>query len=66
VHSNATGFLVCCAIPNAKKAAQRSSTIDSVLISSEASKPIINGAFRDPGDITIVFILKFSQFFTTN
>ena len=56
VHTRATGFEVCVAIPSATKAAVRSST--TVLIAKFPLRSIdtSNGAFREPGDATALSI----------
>ena len=61
VHTMATGFCRFCATPSAKKAAHRSSTILMVSKSLSFVKPMVRGAFLEPGEITTVSILKWRQ-----
>ncbi len=49
MQTNATGILVCCAIPKAIKAALRSSLIVLHIISLCLEKASVSGAHLDPG-----------------
>jgi hypothetical protein len=53
VQTTATGFCVCCAIPKAKNAAQRSSAMLYQRKLELLVIPIVNGAFLEPGEIMI-------------
>ena len=52
MHINIVGFFDCCDKPKAKKAADLSSTILWELNFLFDAKPIANGTFLDPGEIT--------------
>lgn len=60
VQHTATGSFLIVAIPNAENAADRSSTIISILNSGLRSKAANSGKFLDPGD-PITYLMPFSD-----
>jgi hypothetical protein len=56
VQINTTGFLSCCAIPKAIKAADLSSGIILQEIASFLAKAMVKGALLDPGQIMALVI----------
>ena len=55
VQQSIVGFLICCVIPIAIKAADRSSLMDLHCIFGLRAKAMVRGAFREPGDMIARF-----------
>ena len=57
VQTNTTGLRVRFAIPNAKKAAERSSSTGIASIRGCRASTIVNGVDRDPGEVTATVLM---------